>query len=172
MKSGFWKTDWFLGLAVVVAFIFFNRATDLVAGLDLVPVIGGRTGQERETLPLPQLADDRRPGTGLGPQVEQRGGDGSVPVGPHPGRQSQSNRDRDGNRGQPAQHDSTAASTAPRPVRTHSRLLRVEPCGASSSPTRTCPPRAAAAPASGRMSTASPATIQGEPGASSASSRR
>ena len=34
MKSGFWKTDWFLGLAVVVAFIFFNRATDLVAGLE------------------------------------------------------------------------------------------------------------------------------------------
>ena len=34
MKSGFWKTDWFLGLAVVVAFIFFARATDLVAGLE------------------------------------------------------------------------------------------------------------------------------------------
>src|SRR5678815_5800033 len=34
MKSGFWKTDWFLGLAVVVAFVFFNRATDLVAGLE------------------------------------------------------------------------------------------------------------------------------------------
>src|SRR3954469_17175814 len=34
MKSGFWKTDWFLGLAVVVAFIFFNRATDLVASLE------------------------------------------------------------------------------------------------------------------------------------------
>jgi eukaryotic-like serine/threonine-protein kinase len=34
MKSGFWKTDWFLGLAVVIAFVFFNRATDLVAGLE------------------------------------------------------------------------------------------------------------------------------------------
>src|SRR6185295_7117478 len=34
MKSGFWKTDWFLGLAVVVAFVFFNRATDLVASLE------------------------------------------------------------------------------------------------------------------------------------------
>ncbi len=34
MKSGFWKTDWFLGLAVVVGFVIFNRATDLVAGLE------------------------------------------------------------------------------------------------------------------------------------------
>ena len=34
MKSGFWKTDWFLGLTVVVAFIFFARATDFVAGLE------------------------------------------------------------------------------------------------------------------------------------------
>src|ERR1044071_1905558 len=34
MKSGFWKTDWFLGLAVVVAFVCFNRVTDLVAGLE------------------------------------------------------------------------------------------------------------------------------------------
>ena len=29
MKSGFWKTDWFLGLAVVVAFVVFNRSSDL-----------------------------------------------------------------------------------------------------------------------------------------------
>ncbi|HEU4650612.1 MAG TPA: CHASE2 domain-containing protein, partial [Croceibacterium sp.] len=34
MKSGFWKTDWFLGLAVVIAFVCFNRATDLVASLE------------------------------------------------------------------------------------------------------------------------------------------
>src|SRR5689334_10974710 len=34
MKSGFWKTDWFLGLAVVIAFVVFNRATDLVASLE------------------------------------------------------------------------------------------------------------------------------------------
>jgi hypothetical protein len=25
MKSGFWKTDWFLGLAVVIALVIFNR---------------------------------------------------------------------------------------------------------------------------------------------------
>jgi serine/threonine-protein kinase len=34
MKSGFWKTDWFLGLAVVAAFVVFNRVTDLVASLE------------------------------------------------------------------------------------------------------------------------------------------
>jgi serine/threonine-protein kinase len=34
MKSGFWKTDWFLGLAVVIAFVCFNRVTDLVASLE------------------------------------------------------------------------------------------------------------------------------------------
>jgi serine/threonine-protein kinase len=34
MKSGFWKTDWFLGLVVVVAFVAFNRSSDLVASLE------------------------------------------------------------------------------------------------------------------------------------------
>jgi len=34
MKSGFWKSDWFLGLVVVVAFVAFNRSSDLVASLE------------------------------------------------------------------------------------------------------------------------------------------
>src|SRR5439155_1566902 len=52
---------------------------------------------------------------------------------------------------------------------THSRLERSEPRGASSSPTRTCPPRAIAAGASFSTSTARPPTIHGAPGASLAS---
>src|SRR3989440_2287173 len=55
---------------------------------------------------------------------------------------------------------------------THSRLERSEPRGASSSPTRTCPPRAIAAGASFSTSTARPPTIHGAPGASLASSRK
>jgi serine/threonine-protein kinase len=34
MKSGFWKSDWFLGLVVVAAFVAFNRSSDLVASLE------------------------------------------------------------------------------------------------------------------------------------------
>jgi len=34
MNSGFWKTDWFLGLAVVVALVIFNRYSDLIPSLD------------------------------------------------------------------------------------------------------------------------------------------
>jgi len=49
MKSGFWKTDWFLGLTVVVAFVCFNRVTDLVAGL------------ERKAYDLGVQASDRAP---------------------------------------------------------------------------------------------------------------
>jgi serine/threonine-protein kinase len=34
MKSGFWKTDWFLGLAVVIALVIFNRYSDLIPSLE------------------------------------------------------------------------------------------------------------------------------------------
>ena len=30
MKSGFWKTDWFLGVAVFVVFVLFARFSDLI----------------------------------------------------------------------------------------------------------------------------------------------
>ena len=33
-KFGFWKTDWFLGVAVVIAVALFNRFSDLVPGLE------------------------------------------------------------------------------------------------------------------------------------------
>ncbi len=34
MKSGFWKTDWFLGLAVIIALVIFNRYSDLIPSLE------------------------------------------------------------------------------------------------------------------------------------------
>jgi serine/threonine-protein kinase len=34
MKSGFWKTDWFLGAVVVVVVLLFNRFSDLVPSLE------------------------------------------------------------------------------------------------------------------------------------------
>ena len=34
MKSAFWRTDWFLGLGVVVAFAVFSRASDLIPSLE------------------------------------------------------------------------------------------------------------------------------------------
>ncbi|MEK7438128.1 MAG: serine/threonine-protein kinase [Pseudomonadota bacterium] len=33
-KSGFWKTDWFLGVVVVVGVVLFNRASDLIPSLE------------------------------------------------------------------------------------------------------------------------------------------
>ena len=36
MKSGFWKTDWFLGLAVVIALVIFNRCSDLIPSLEQI----------------------------------------------------------------------------------------------------------------------------------------
>src|SRR5688572_1769930 len=34
MKSGFWKTDWFLGAVVVVVVLLFNRFSDLIPSLE------------------------------------------------------------------------------------------------------------------------------------------
>ena len=34
MKSGFWKTDWFLGVAVLVVFALFSRLSDLIPSLE------------------------------------------------------------------------------------------------------------------------------------------
>ena len=34
MKSGFWRSDWFLGVGVVVLFAIFSRASDLVPSLE------------------------------------------------------------------------------------------------------------------------------------------
>ncbi|MBE0612942.1 MAG: CHASE2 domain-containing protein [Burkholderiales bacterium] len=33
-KTGFWKTDWFLGLAVVVGIVLFNRTSDIIPSLE------------------------------------------------------------------------------------------------------------------------------------------
>jgi len=33
-QAGFWKTDWFLGVVVVVCIVLFNRASDLVPSLE------------------------------------------------------------------------------------------------------------------------------------------
>ena len=33
-KAGFWKTDWFLGVAVVVCVVLFNRTNDLIPSLE------------------------------------------------------------------------------------------------------------------------------------------
>ena len=33
-KAGFWKTDWFLGVAVVIFIIAFNRLSDLIPSLE------------------------------------------------------------------------------------------------------------------------------------------
>ncbi|HEY6024274.1 MAG TPA: serine/threonine-protein kinase [Pseudolabrys sp.] len=33
-KAGFWKTDWFLGVAVVVGVVLFNRTSDLIPSLE------------------------------------------------------------------------------------------------------------------------------------------
>src|SRR6185369_13687142 len=34
MKSGFWKTDWFLGLVVVLVVLVFSRASELIPSLE------------------------------------------------------------------------------------------------------------------------------------------
>ncbi|OGA08525.1 MAG: serine/threonine protein kinase [Betaproteobacteria bacterium RIFCSPHIGHO2_12_FULL_69_13] len=34
MKSGFWNTDWFLGVVVVIAVLIFSRASDLIPSLE------------------------------------------------------------------------------------------------------------------------------------------
>ena len=34
MKSGFWKSDWFLGLMVVIVVVFFSRISDLIPSLE------------------------------------------------------------------------------------------------------------------------------------------
>jgi serine/threonine-protein kinase len=33
-KAGFWKTDWFLGVAVVISVVLFNRSSDLIPSLE------------------------------------------------------------------------------------------------------------------------------------------
>lgn len=33
-KAGFWKTDWFLGVAVVVRLVLFDRASKLIPSLE------------------------------------------------------------------------------------------------------------------------------------------
>jgi len=33
-KAGFWKTDWFLGVAVVVCRVLFNRASAFIPSLE------------------------------------------------------------------------------------------------------------------------------------------
>jgi CHASE2 domain-containing sensor protein len=33
-KAGFWKTDWFLGVAVVISVVLFNRLSDLIPSLE------------------------------------------------------------------------------------------------------------------------------------------
>ena len=49
MKSGFWRTDWFLGVVVVLAFAVFSRASDLIPSL------------ERKAYDLGVTATDRQP---------------------------------------------------------------------------------------------------------------
>ena len=49
MKSGFWRTDWFLGVVVVLAFAVFSRASDLIPSL------------ERKAYDLGVSATDRQP---------------------------------------------------------------------------------------------------------------
>ena len=34
LGSGFWKTDWFLGVVIVVLVVIFNKASDLVPSLE------------------------------------------------------------------------------------------------------------------------------------------
>jgi serine/threonine-protein kinase len=51
-KAGFWKTDWFLGVAVVVCRVLFNRASDLLPSLerkacDLGLVAASRTPSDK-----------------------------------------------------------------------------------------------------------------------------
>lgn len=67
---------------------------------------------------------------------------------------------------------SHAASAARVAASTQALLVEDDPHGASSNPARTCPPRAAAAPIGGRMSTPGSATIHGAPGVASASKAR
>jgi len=33
-KAGFWKTDWFLGVAVVISVVLFNRLSGLIPSRD------------------------------------------------------------------------------------------------------------------------------------------
>jgi len=33
-KAGFWKTDWFLGIAVAICFVLFSRTSDLNPSLE------------------------------------------------------------------------------------------------------------------------------------------
>ena len=44
MKSAFWKTDWFFGLVVVLAFFCFKRASDLHAEPGTQGLRPGREG--------------------------------------------------------------------------------------------------------------------------------
>jgi hypothetical protein len=34
-KAGFWKTDWFLGVAVVISVVLFNCLSDLIMDISL-----------------------------------------------------------------------------------------------------------------------------------------
>src|SRR5215207_10464637 len=84
----------------------------LVAGLDVVPVVGGRTIEKRQALPLPQLAGDRCPGAWLSSQIELRGGDGGDSFGSRPGRRPTSDDDRDDDGNKQADHVVRAAPAA------------------------------------------------------------
>src|SRR5262245_28159621 len=54
MKSGFWKTDWFLGIAVVIVFAAFARFSDLIPSLERKAYDLGVTATSRE--PSKQIA--------------------------------------------------------------------------------------------------------------------
>ena len=54
-KAGFWKTDWFLGVAVVISVVLFNRLSDLVPSL------------ERKAYDLGVIATSRAPSDGVAP---------------------------------------------------------------------------------------------------------
>jgi len=48
MKSGFWKTDWFLGIAVVIVVALFARMSDLIPSLERKAYDLGVTSTSRE----------------------------------------------------------------------------------------------------------------------------
>jgi len=55
-KAGFWKTDWFLGVAVVISVVLFNRLSDLI-----IPSL------ERKAYDLGVVATSRAPSDGVAP---------------------------------------------------------------------------------------------------------
>ncbi|HYC66063.1 MAG TPA: CHASE2 domain-containing protein [Reyranellaceae bacterium] len=54
MKSGFWKTDWFLGAVVVLVVLLFNRSSDLIPSLERKAYDLGVQATSRA--PSPQIA--------------------------------------------------------------------------------------------------------------------